>query len=60
MVRTYNRKTVFEITPRKELALLDEKDRTERRRLQKKVWHNLQKAKQPLFKEKVHLKKQPT
>lgn len=41
MVRTYNRKTVFEITPRKELALLDEKDRTERRRLQKKNWHNL-------------------
>jgi hypothetical protein len=31
MVRTYVRKTDFEIAPRKELALLSEEDRTERR-----------------------------
>ena len=50
MLRNYNRKTAFVIAPKKELALLSNKDRTERRRLQKKVWFDRWKAKQALAK----------
>ena len=50
MVRNYNRKTDFLIASKEELALLSNKDCTERRRLQKKVFFNRWKAKQALAK----------
>ena len=50
MVRNYNRKTAFLIAPKKELALLSNEDRIERRRLQRKVCFDRWKAKQALAK----------
>ena len=50
MVRTYARKADSGRTPKKELALLSNEARIERRRLQKKIWFDRWKAKQALAK----------
>ena len=50
MVTTYVRKADSGRAPKKELALLSDKDRTERRRLQRKVCFDRWKAKQSLAK----------
>ena len=50
MVRTYVRKADSGRAPKQELALLSEKDRTERRQLQNKIRFDRWKAKQALTK----------